>query len=63
MDLVRQFTNEVSRFLKPNGLLAMEVGHEQGEASAELLRAQGLHEVNVKKDLSEVPRFPFARAH
>lgn len=63
MDLVRQFTNEVSRFLKPNGLLAMEVGHEQGEASAELLRAQGLHEVSVKKDLSEVPRFPFARAH
>lgn len=62
LDLVRKFTNEVSAHLNPKGLLAMEVGHEQGEVTASLLRKdKSLIDIEVKSDLSGIPRFPFAR--
>lgn len=60
MDLVKQFVSEVSSYLKPGGLLAMEVGYDQGEHTANLLREQPFEAVEVKSDLSGVPRFPFA---
>lgn len=61
MDLVKEFIAEVRDFLKPGGLVAMEVGHEQGELTASLLQGQGLTGIEVKSDLNGIPRFPFAR--
>ena len=62
MDLIRKFAAEVGNFLRPGGFLAMEVGHEQGALTASLLEKDpSLDEIVVKRDLSEVPRFPFAR--
>ncbi len=61
LDLVRKFAGEVASYLKPNGLLAMEVGFDQGAATVELLEKGGLQSVTVKADLSQVLRFPFAR--
>lgn len=59
MDLVKKFTALVATFLRPGGLVAMEVGHDQGEATAALLEANGLERVEVKADLAGVARFPF----
>lgn len=62
LDLVRRFAAEVGDYLRPGGLLAMEVGHEQGAVTASLLEKDPtLHQVEVQSDLSGVPRFPLAR--
>ena len=62
MDLIRKFTSQVANHLNPNGLLAMEVGHDQGQTTADLLQKnQNLQAIEVKNDLSGIPRFPFAR--
>ena len=60
MDLIKKFVSEVGRFLNPGGLVAMEVGHEQGPPTAALLEQHSFDPVEVKSDLSGVPRFPFA---
>ncbi|MGJ8724886.1 MAG: peptide chain release factor N(5)-glutamine methyltransferase [Roseibacillus sp.] len=60
MDLVKKFVSEVGSYLNPGGLVAMEVGHNQGEPTAQLLKQQPFDAVQVKADLSEIPRFPFA---
>lgn len=61
MDLIKKFTTEVGDYLKPGGLLAMEVGHDQGQITADLLSQHAFTDIEVKKDLNEIPRFPFAR--
>lgn len=61
LDLVKRFAAEVPRFLSPDGLVAMEVGHDQGNQTASLLAKAGLEVVEIKNDLSGIARFPFAR--
>ena len=62
MDLIRKFVAEVSQYLTTGGLLAMEVGHDQGARTASLLESdESLRQVEVKADLNKIPRFPFAR--
>ncbi|MBK1833750.1 peptide chain release factor N(5)-glutamine methyltransferase [Roseibacillus ishigakijimensis] len=61
MDLVRKFCAEVADYLNPGGLLAMEVGHDQGAATAALLARFPFTDIDTKADLSKVSRFPFAR--
>lgn len=61
MDLIKKFTREVAQFIKPGGLLAMEVGHDQGQPTADLLPQQDFTNIEVKNDLNGIPRFPFAR--
>jgi methylase of polypeptide subunit release factors len=39
----------------------MEVGHDQGEAVCALLRAAGLSELQLRKDISGIARFPLAK--
>ena len=62
LDLIRQFCQEVSPFLTNGGLLVMEVGHDQGEIVCGLLRENGLHQVELHKDLAGITRFPLARS-
>jgi release factor glutamine methyltransferase len=61
LDLIREFIPVATTRLTPGGLLAMEIGHDQGKTVAELLTVAGLTEVDIKADLSGVSRFPFAR--
>ncbi len=61
LDLLRLFCAEVSEHLHPQGLVALEVGYDQGEIVADLLRSSGLSQVSVANDLNEIPRFPLAR--
>ncbi|MFT6180417.1 MAG: release factor glutamine methyltransferase [Akkermansiaceae bacterium] len=61
LDLLRPFCAQCSDFLKPGGLIALEVGYDQGETVAQLLRNAGLTDISLGQDLSEIPRFPLAR--
>lgn len=61
LDLLRRFTAECSVFLSPGGLIALEVGHQQGQTVADLLTQAGLRDAEVLSDLSGIARFPTAR--
>ena len=60
MDLIKKFLSEVGNYLNPGGKVAMEVGHDQGKASAALLQKNSFSLIEVKTDLAGVSRFPFA---
>lgn len=61
LDCLRRFTKDCSPFLNPGGLVALEVGFDQGEAVAQLLKEAGLRDITVARDLSGIARFPLAR--
>ena len=61
LDLIRQFCPQVSQHLHSGGTVAMEVGHDQGEAVCALLQAAGLGELQLRKDISGIARFPLAK--
>jgi release factor glutamine methyltransferase len=64
LDLIRQFCAEVKGFLQPSGMVSMEIGYDQSQITMDLLRAGGLDETSVMKDISGIARFPLAkRAH
>lgn len=60
MEVIRRFVKDAPAFLNLGGIVAMEVGHDQGEATAALLAEAGFRDVMVRKDMSGVARFPFA---
>ncbi len=61
LDLLRRFCASCSEYLSAGGLLALEVGHQQGTAVTELLREAGLADVTLHQDLNGISRFPLAR--
>ena len=52
LDCIRKIVTEASGYLKPGGLLALEMGEEQGEAVSALFRKAGFDGVCVAKDLA-----------
>ena len=62
LDLIRRFIPEALNHLKPNGWLALEIGHDQSAAVEALMTRAGLRDVLTLNDLSGIPRFPIARA-
>jgi release factor glutamine methyltransferase len=61
LDLLRRFVPESFGFLKPGGLLALEIGHDQASQLRESLESSGFREIEIRADLSGIARFPFAR--
>jgi release factor glutamine methyltransferase len=61
LELITRFVPEAFARLKPDGWLALEIGHDQASQVAEILGRCGFRQIEVKTDLSGVPRFPFAR--
>ncbi len=61
LDAIRAITGMAPRMLKPGGILAMEIGSNQGPAVSKLFTAAGLGGVIVKKDASGLERFAFGR--
>lgn len=62
LDFIRRIAAEVLPRLKPGGLLALEIGEDQGPATAELLTRAGCHDVRVEPDLERRDRMVFGRA-
>ncbi len=59
LDIYRRLIPQAHNALKPNGLLALEIGHGQREAIASLL--QTWHNVSFVNDLQQVPRVALAQ--
>ena len=59
--VVERFLKEVTPLLAENGLVALEVGHDQGHPTATLCQENGLAKTEVRKDLANVERFVFAK--
>lgn len=61
LDFYRVLAEDARRYLKENGWLFLEIGYDQGEKVAELLRACGYQEVSVRQDLTGKDRVVAAR--
>lgn len=51
----------LARWLRPDGVLAVEIGSEQDGAVTEILRRAGCREVRVVRDYTDLPRVVTAR--
>jgi len=56
---IRRVVEGARRFLRPGGLLAMEIGETQGPAVKALLQAAGYADARVEKDLERRDRLAF----
>lgn len=61
LDCLRRFAKDCPPFLNSGGLIALEVGFDQGDLVAQLLKEAGLVDVTVARDLNGIARFPLAR--
>ncbi len=52
LDLLRRLVHDSRTFLKPGGLLALEIGHDQGTRVRDLLEANGFENIAILKDYS-----------
>ena len=52
----RKIIAQAGDYLKPEGLLAFEIGYDQGEAVSSLMKTQGYTQVHVFKDLAGLDR-------
>jgi release factor glutamine methyltransferase len=52
LDLVRKIAEQAPDYLTPGGLLALEIGADQGDAALSILQARGLREVELARDLA-----------
>jgi release factor glutamine methyltransferase len=60
LDVIRRFIPTSFERLKPGGWIALEIGHDQASQVAGFLEKSGFTRIEVKTDLSGIPRFPFA---
>lgn len=60
LDVIRRFIPEAYQHLKPGGWLVLEIGHDQASQVAGFLEKSGFSRIEVKNDLSGIPRFPLA---
>ena len=62
LDIYRRILAEVENFLKPDGVLMMEIGYGQAEAIRQMLEETGLFaKINIEKDLSNNDRIAIAK--
>jgi release factor glutamine methyltransferase len=62
LDAYRRLAPEVIRVLKPGGLFALEIGHDQGHAVESLMRAAKAAECRVVSDLGQRDRVVIGRS-
>jgi len=60
-ELVRRLIEQAPGHLNAGGLLALEIGVNQGEGLREFLRQKNYHDIQSKKDYSGITRFLLAR--
>ncbi len=62
MEIIERFLKDALPHLAPGALVALEVGYQQGERTAAVMRSLGYEDVAVERDIDGVARFPMARA-
>jgi release factor glutamine methyltransferase len=60
-EMVRKLIEKAPPHLAPGGLLALEIGIDQGEGLCEFLRQKNFHDIESKRDYSGITRFLLAR--
>ncbi len=60
--LIARLVTDALPLLKSGGLLAMEIGEDEGTAVRELLTRAGYHDVKIEKDLARHERMALGRA-
>lgn len=60
LDLVRRIVATAPTWLRPGGLLAVEIGEDQYPATAALLDGAGFAQVHTRKDLANIDRIAVA---
>lgn len=60
MQFYKAITENYKNSLKENGVIVFEVGINQSERVAEILKTQGFKNITVKKDLNSINRVVFA---
>lgn len=61
LDLVRRLAQQATAHLKPGGLIALEIGDDQGPATAQILTDEGFGETDIHQDLAERDRIVTGR--
>jgi release factor glutamine methyltransferase len=61
LDVLERIAAQAGEHLEPGGLLALEIGDEQGPAVQELLKGSGYSQVRVEPDLAGRARVALAR--
>lgn len=56
LDLVRAIVSQAQGHLTPRGVLAMEVGYDQGQKVAALFTEAGFTDVSVERDIARIER-------
>jgi len=56
LDCIRRITAEAQRFLRPGGLLAIEIGYRQAVAVRRLLEAEDYRGIHFRRDLAGIER-------
>lgn len=56
LDFYRKITQQAKLYLKENGVLAYEVGHDQSEDVSKLMKINGYTNIYTKKDLQGIDR-------
>ena len=56
LDLVRRIVAEAPRFLDPDGVLAMEIGAGEAEATAAIYTEHGFRDVAIARDYGKIER-------
>ena len=60
-ELVQQLIGQAPSWLRPGGILAMEIGIAQSDALVAALEEKNYRDISAEKDYSGVIRFLFAR--
>lgn len=62
LDLVRRFLQDALPHLAPGAPVLLEVGHDQGERTIEIMKEAGYRDTTLYTDLSDAARFPVGYA-
>lgn len=62
LDVIRRLVPAALARLKPGGLLALEIGEDQGAALRDILTRAGARDVTIEKDLAQHERLALGRA-
>ncbi len=61
LDLIRHLVPQSFERLSSGGVLALEVGYDQGGALQHLMEQAGFTDVRVESDMSQIERFPIGK--
>ena len=56
LDFYRRIISDAPKYLKPGGLLAFEIGSDQGKSVELFLQEEGFHEIKLFQDLQGFDR-------